>query len=279
MKKLLSLILTMSLLFSFTIPIHARPLHTDYIKVKVDGNYIDCGNAKPYISEGERTMLPIRFVSEALNLNVSWNSAKRQVAIKGTDINLVMKIGSINATLNDQKITLEVPPVILNGRTMVPLRFIAETFGCLVSWDEINLTVNITTPYYYQKGYYYFNDYKIEVKGGDELTNAEHTYTVVRKDNLFEMKEHRNCPILLELTLKRDVDSEKYNEQLLELKEILLLNEFPKEDIEFLLNELSLLLNEHSNFQKGYISKGHTIIIQAEYNKNVHIYFTTEIPE
>lgn len=278
MRKILSIILTFCLLFSFAIPISARPLHKDYIKVKVDGEYIDCGNAKPYIAEGERTMLPIRFISEALNLNVSWNSSKRQVTIKGTDIKLIMKIGSINAALNDQKITLEVPPVILNGRTMVPLRFIAETYGCLVSWDESNLTVNITTPFYYQKGYYYFNDFKIEVKGGDELTNAEHTYTVTRKDNLFEIKEHRNCPILLELVLKRDVDANKYNEQLTEFKEILLLNEFSKEDTEYLLGEMSSLLTEHGTVNKGYASKGNTIIVQAEYNKNVHIYFTSEIP-
>ncbi len=94
----------------------------------------------PYI-KNSRTFVPIRFVSEALGANVYWDSQKREVKIDLKDKNIVLTIGSHDAYLNGVKTQIDkdnpgVVPEITNGRTFVPLRFVAESFGANVVWNE-----------------------------------------------------------------------------------------------------------------------------------------------
>lgn len=62
--------------------------------------------------------------------------------------NIIIKltVGSKNATVNDKPITLDVPPIIQNGRTLVPLRFISESLGAKVDWDNKTSSITITMP-------------------------------------------------------------------------------------------------------------------------------------
>ncbi|MGI6422035.1 MAG: stalk domain-containing protein [Syntrophomonadaceae bacterium] len=115
------------------------------IKVLVNGTryYTD---PLPYI-KNDRTMVPMRRVFEILNADVQWNNEERSVtATKGSDI-IKLYIGSSTAYKNGEAMKLEAAPEILAsaGRTMVPLRFVAEALSCSVDWDPITRSVIINT--------------------------------------------------------------------------------------------------------------------------------------
>jgi hypothetical protein len=98
----------------------------------------------PYISlEAKRTLVPLRFVSEALGADVVWNSETRQVSIIERGINIILNIGSSDVMIDGVKKAIDSPATILPpGRTFVPLRFVAETLGAQVDYQagEIRIT-------------------------------------------------------------------------------------------------------------------------------------------
>jgi len=94
---------------------------------------------------GGRTMVPLRGIFEALGARVDWNEHEQSItATRGNTI-VFLSIGNTNAQLNGRVITLDAPAMILDGSTMVPLRFVGESFGAEVSWMEATQTVFITT--------------------------------------------------------------------------------------------------------------------------------------
>jgi hypothetical protein len=121
------------------------------ITLKVNGTTIPTDS--PPVTENGRTLAPVRAVVEALGYIVSWDSATQTIEIYdlGThDLRVSLKIGSNRAKVStgiygvmDERI-LDVPAKTINGRTMVPVRFIAESLGCTVGWDEATKTVSIT---------------------------------------------------------------------------------------------------------------------------------------
>ncbi len=97
----------------------------------------------PLIKNG-RTMLPARFVTEALGGQVSWDGDKREVLITKDETTLVLTIDNDTALLNGETVTLDSPAFIENGRTYTPVRFIAEALGASVSWNAETKEVTIT---------------------------------------------------------------------------------------------------------------------------------------
>lgn len=90
-----------------------------------------------------RTVVPARFIAESLGATVNWNGELQVVTIMKLPTILGFVIDSTRATLNDGFVELEQSAVILNGRTMVPARFIAENLGATVEWDEFTRKVTI----------------------------------------------------------------------------------------------------------------------------------------
>jgi len=80
------------------------------------------------VVESGRTLLPARFIAQALGGRADWNSATREITIT---------IGGTSVTMLEGELLpgMDAPVRVINGRTMVPARFIAETFGALVRWD------------------------------------------------------------------------------------------------------------------------------------------------
>lgn len=113
----------------------------------VDGEVQPPLEAAPFIHNG-RTMVPIRFISEAFGAEVRWEAITKGIIIILGDTVISMQVGSTIVMVNGESHTIDVPPIIKNGRTFVPLRFIAENFGCEVKWD--NETQTITILYYIQ---------------------------------------------------------------------------------------------------------------------------------
>ncbi|NLC11160.1 MAG: hypothetical protein GX767_02775, partial [Firmicutes bacterium] len=104
-------------------------------------------DAAPYINvEAGRTLVPVRFVSEALGAAVGWNSATAQVMITGGDKEIVLTLGSNKVQVNGQEQTLDCAPVLLPpGRTFVPLRFVSEALGAKVSYEPQTGIITITS--------------------------------------------------------------------------------------------------------------------------------------
>ncbi|MCM3715293.1 copper amine oxidase N-terminal domain-containing protein [Alkalihalobacillus oceani] len=98
----------------------------------------------PVIEQG-RTLVPLRGVFEALGATVKWNQKAQTVTAKKGDQTIELVIGKKQGKRNGQAYFLDVPPKVIHGRTMVPLRFISEALGYEVKWDSSIQTVFIGT--------------------------------------------------------------------------------------------------------------------------------------
>lgn len=92
----------------------------------------------------DRTMVPLRVISENMGAEVSWDGDTKRVYIKSRGSEIIAEIDNKILQKDGQEIELEAPPVILNDRTMVPVRAIGEGIGALIEWDGDCNTVIIT---------------------------------------------------------------------------------------------------------------------------------------
>ena len=103
--------------------------------ITLDGNRIDCGDTDPVVVDG-RTLVPMRALFDCFDAGVVWNGKEQSVYAIGNDKFIKLPIGSKYVTVDSEQKELDVPAMLINDRTMVPMRFVAETFGCTVSYDE-----------------------------------------------------------------------------------------------------------------------------------------------
>lgn len=114
------------------------------IQILIDGLPVSF-DVPPVIQNG-RTLVPFRAIAEALNVEVSWESSTQTVNATDGKTSVRLQIGNQTAYRNDVPITLDVPPVIQGGRTLIPLRFFSEAYNCAVVWDGPQNTIRITFP-------------------------------------------------------------------------------------------------------------------------------------
>ncbi|PIU54746.1 MAG: hypothetical protein COS89_09205 [Deltaproteobacteria bacterium CG07_land_8_20_14_0_80_38_7] len=101
----------------------------------------------PYIDPvSNRTLVPLRFISEAFGATVDWVPLQRTVRINLNSKQIVLQIGNEQALVDGAFQKLDQPPVIKDGRTMVPIRFISEALGATVDWNNLTNTITITLP-------------------------------------------------------------------------------------------------------------------------------------
>lgn len=148
MKKIVSLLLVMCLV-SLNICAYADENSDDSsVSVTINGEIIEFDVPAQIIDD--RTMVPMRKIFESLGSTVNWfDEYKIIVATKGSKI-ISMKINSnvllIQDILSDASeiIDLDVAPQIVNDRTLVPIRAVAESLDANVNWNDENRTVEIT---------------------------------------------------------------------------------------------------------------------------------------
>lgn len=95
---------------------------------------------------GGRTMVPLRFISESFGCSIQWDPTTQKIGIIQYDITVNLWIGKDYVEVNGNRLKIDAPPVIVGGRTMVPLRFIAEPFGAKVDWNAQTKGITITWP-------------------------------------------------------------------------------------------------------------------------------------
>lgn len=108
---------------------------------QVNGEYV-VNDVAPVL-KNDRTMLPIRFIAEELGAKVAWNEAEQQVTITKDELVIVLYIGQSFAMVNHMPVELDAPAFIEDGRTYLPLRFVAENLGATVTWNGTTQQVTI----------------------------------------------------------------------------------------------------------------------------------------
>jgi len=114
------------------------------VQVTVNGNPVTFDMAQPQMVNG-RVLVPLRGVFEQLGANVEWNEGPQSVIAVGSGKTVRIRIGAADANVNGRIVTMDVPPELIDGSTMVPLRFLSESLGARVDWRPENNLVAITT--------------------------------------------------------------------------------------------------------------------------------------
>ncbi len=119
------------------------PRKNSIIKVELDGTPIAFDVQPTLIND--TTMLPIRAVADSLGANLTWNGEDGSIILEKDGKTAVLQIGNEKLFKGDETIELTTPPTIVSGRTLVPLRAVAESFDIDVEWNGEEKLVSLTT--------------------------------------------------------------------------------------------------------------------------------------
>jgi len=100
-------------------------------------------DAAPFIRDG-RTLLPIRALMETLGGSVQWNAATKTTTVTLSSRTVTLTIGSRAALVDGKPVTVDVAPMIVDGRTFLPLRAVAENIGLDLAWEPVSQTISFT---------------------------------------------------------------------------------------------------------------------------------------
>ncbi len=155
-KRVVSLFLTLIMVIGmFAIPVKAD----NDIKVLLDGQELNFDVPPQLINS--RTMVPMRKIFEAMGATVDWNGNTQTVTAIKNDITVIMQIDNTVIKVNGENITLDVPPQLVDSRTLVPARAVAESLKAKVDWDGATSTVIIST-YNSVNAYNYLKSWLLE---------------------------------------------------------------------------------------------------------------------
>ena len=137
--------ISIALIFAMALGMMGMPAYAlSGVIVVLDGKTLAFEVAPQIINS--RTMVPLRAIFEAMGAKVEWDGATQTVTATKDSTVVILKIGSTSPTVNGKVVAIDQPGVIVNGRTLAPLRFVAEAFGGEVMWDGATQTVSITMP-------------------------------------------------------------------------------------------------------------------------------------
>lgn len=124
-----------------------------YYDINVNGQMLETDVLAVVLEN--RSLVPVRAVFEKLGATVIWYDNTKEVCVSLKNNKVVLKIDDKTAVVNGKKVVMDVAATVINGRTMVPLRFVGEQLGCEVCWlpDELSVSVfdkpvNITKVLY-----------------------------------------------------------------------------------------------------------------------------------
>ena len=154
MKRLLVFLSAMALMTALAIiPISAASeiyydgtWHTyqgNTFGLKIDGQTLSC--SVPPIVFNDYSVVPARDVFERLGARVDWLDREQKVTVVLGDTGIILYINKLTAYKNGTEYTMPIAPKIINGKTMIPVRFVAESLGYDVAFDATTDTISITT--------------------------------------------------------------------------------------------------------------------------------------
>lgn len=134
-----------------TMLLHATSVHAEANSspsVFLDGHPLSFQT--PPVIENGYSLVPIRPILEAEGSKISWDESTRTVTAIKEGIVLTYKIGDTAAYKNQERLEMPVSGKIIDGFTMVPLRFISETLGNVVKWHEYSRSITISSAHDYE---------------------------------------------------------------------------------------------------------------------------------
>lgn len=148
MKKRISLLLAVALIISAACITGASAVAAETApSVRVNDLLVSFPDTQPYIDGNNRTMIPVRFVTEALGAEVSWDQNTQTAIIELDGTTVKVPIGSKTITVtkdgSTSTVTMDTQAAINSGRTCIPIRFVAEALGAYVGYSNYYNTVEI----------------------------------------------------------------------------------------------------------------------------------------
>jgi hypothetical protein len=125
------------------ISLFVSPVSAASATVVLDGRQMEF-DVPPTIEDG-RTLVPLRAIFEGLGAAVEWDGETRTVTATRESDRIQLQIGSRSAYRNGLPVNLDVPAKIIDGRTMVPLRFVSESLGAEVNWNGVTRVITIAS--------------------------------------------------------------------------------------------------------------------------------------
>lgn len=98
----------------------------------------------PFIVNEGTTLVPVRFVTEALGARVEWDGSEQKVTLRHSDLAVELWIDKKAALVNKKPMELEAAPTLLDGVTLVPLRFVVESFDQQIEYEAATRTIRLT---------------------------------------------------------------------------------------------------------------------------------------
>ena len=183
---------------------------TPEITVKLNEKSISFDQA-PVIKNG-RTLVPIRAVLESLGATVDWIEETRTVITTKGNVTISLQIDSTLAKVDEQKVVLDVPATIVGNRTLIPLRFISESFGLEVGWNEASRQISLITSMTTKSETVVFEDENLEKavrnalhKPIGEITYEDvYTVTYLNTYDITDISQLRHFKNLVTLILHGD---------------------------------------------------------------------------
>lgn len=115
------------------------------ITVKLNNEIVDFPDAKPFMDGSDRVQVPVRFIAEKTGVGVDWNDSTRTVTLKNGLNYINIKVGERKVVINGVEMSIDTEAVIKDERLYVPVRFVCETLGLRVDWDNETFTVSLNT--------------------------------------------------------------------------------------------------------------------------------------
>lgn len=139
-------ILSLQTLYSWKndkwIPISMTAIPLNYnINIKLNDSYLFF-DSEPMVLNN-RTLVPMRAIFEALGADIYWDKDTNTVSAYRNGVSIKVTLNEKIAYINNTRFELDVPPIIVDERTMVPVRFVSESLGAEVTWDEVKSEVII----------------------------------------------------------------------------------------------------------------------------------------
>ncbi|ALS29839.1 copper amine oxidase [Paenibacillus sp. 32O-W] len=140
MRKLLPIVSLAALLTGMT-PIHSVAAETGRVEIVWNGTSLTMEHA-PLVREG-RVYMPLRELSGLIDGAAVWDAKTKTVTVQTADRLVTMKLGSTLATVNGKRVALDAAPVVKQGVTYVPLRFVTAELGMDISWNAKQKSVGV----------------------------------------------------------------------------------------------------------------------------------------
>lgn len=176
MKKMLSLILNLIMMLPC---MGITSFAEEDIRIVTDGAYQNY-DVMPII-DNSRALVPRHGIFEALGAEAAWDDSTQTITAAKEDVVVMLQMNNTTAWVNGESKTLDVPAKIVSGEAMVPVRFIAESFGCRVEWDGAKRRIFINSPLLHETAVKALDGKKVLFAGN---ANLYHSRVVINNKTL-----------------------------------------------------------------------------------------------